>query len=80
MLNNSFLHANRDMAKLLAAGLLKKRRHISYTEIEALPMVHSKSDLQEVVEYLIETLKAEKSNIKTDDYPVLRWDTVLTLQ
>lgn len=70
----------RDAGKLLAAGLLKQQRKLSYSEIETLPMVRTPNDVEEIIEYLIQTMNAEKNVEKKDDYPILRWETILTLK
>lgn len=70
----------RDAGKLLAAGLLKQQRKLSYSEIETLPMVSTQRDVEEIIEYLIQTMNAEKNVEKKDDYPILRWETILTLK
>ncbi len=70
----------RDAGKLLAAGLLKQQRKLSYSEIETLPMVHTQRDVEEIIEYLIRTMNAEKNVEKKEDYPILRWETILTLK
>jgi len=65
--------------KLLAACLLKVKRKLSYSQIEALPMVRTQSDVEEIIEYLVRTMNAEKNVEKRADYPILRWETILTI-
>jgi len=71
--------SKREIPKLLAASLLKQNRKLSYTEIEALPLVQSPNDVEEIVKYLQQTMQARKIVVKKDDYPILRWDTVLII-
>ncbi len=68
------------ISKLLAAGLLKKNRQISYTEIATLPTIRNKEDLKEIIDYLLTTFGATQEVIKKDDTPILRWDTVLKIE
>ena len=72
--------SHQEIAKVLAVTLLKQKRKISYAEIEALSSITgSENDADEIVDYLINTMQAKKSLIKKSNYPVLAWDTILTI-
>lgn len=68
-----------EISQLIAANLLKQNRRLSFTEIESLPLVQGRNDVDEIVKYLQRTMHAQRIVVKKDDYPILRWDTVLVI-
>jgi hypothetical protein len=64
----------------LAAWLLLSKKEVSFSELEALPTVRDKSDVEEIVEFLISNFNAEKITEKTGSWPLLTWDTVIKLR
>lgn len=64
----------------LAAWLLLSKKEVSLSELEALPTVRDKADVEEIIEFLISNFDAEKITEKTASWPVLSWDTVIKLK
>jgi hypothetical protein len=64
----------------LAAWLLLHNKKVSFSELEALPTVEDKADVEEIIAFLTSRFDAEKVVVKTASWPLLSWETVVKLK
>jgi hypothetical protein len=64
----------------LATLLLLSKKEVSFSELEALPTVRDRSDVEEIIEFLTSNFDAEKITKKTASWPLLSWDTIIKLR
>ena len=70
----------RNLSVRLAILLLLQKGEISLTEIEALPLVRTAREAEEVAELVGKILQIDRITRKKSDSPIARWEEVLVLK
>lgn len=78
---NILTKENREKLSLqLAAWLLQRKKKVTFSELEALPTVESRADVEEIIDFLTSHFDTEKTTVKTASWPMLSWETVIKLK
>jgi hypothetical protein len=64
----------------LATWLLKCNKKVTFSELEALPTVESRAEVEEIIDFLTSHFDTEKTTVKTASWPMLSWETVIKLK
>jgi hypothetical protein len=77
---NALVASKEKLSFQLAAWLLEKKKEVSFSDLEVLPTVRNKGDVEEIIDFLISNFDVEKVEEKTSSHPMLSWETVLRLK